>query len=50
MILACVYTFIQGGLVRIYFIKGGKGLCVNLGEWEGVFRVSENYRLEFKVL
>ena len=50
MILACAHTFIQCGLVHIYFIKGGKGLYMNFGEWEGVFKVSENHWLEFKAL
>jgi hypothetical protein len=35
----CVSTFVWGGFVNIHFIWGKLGLPMNLGEWEGVFRV-----------
>jgi hypothetical protein len=41
-ILACVRTFIRDGLVHIHFIGVNRGY-MDFGEYEGIFRVNENY-------
>ena len=35
---------------HVHFIWGGQGLDINLGEWEGLFRVKVNHWLEYKAL
>jgi len=49
-ILVCMHTFLWCGLECLHFIWGGPGVSMDLGEWEGVFRVNGNHWLEFKVL
>jgi hypothetical protein len=48
------HSSLRGSSVKqvecIYFIQSEKRLPINLGEWEGVFRVIANHWLEFKVL
>lgn len=34
----------------IHFIQGGPGLFMNLGKWEGDFRLNANHWLELKGL
>ena len=46
MILACVHTFIQSGVVCIHFIQGAPRLYIDFEELEQVFRVNENHWLE----
>lgn len=48
-ILACVHTFIQGGLY-VHTLFGVNHGYMDLSEREGVFRINENHLLEFKVL
>ena len=48
--LACVLILLQSGHVHTQVIQGEPGVYVDLGEWEGVFRVKVNHWLEFKVL
>ena len=40
----------QTACAHTHFIWAKQGLYVNLGEWEGVFRVNINHWLELKVL
>lgn len=45
-------TALTENLVPINFIlySGWKELYINFGEWEGIFRVNKNHRLEFEGL